>query len=202
MATLLGPFMKLKFGTRWTRPTPDALIEGLKAVGGCNLYGEPNYRVIWGGQRKAWVGGKFEGEKDKHGNLLPAFIGMKHEPRHWAHVEKWLLETWMPPERYGRIEDWDEDGLGPFPSRGDYELVRVIDPVEFSPAQTMQFIRFMDRARNQSKYDRRDAHQEVVDKQDRDWDRLATDIIDDGIPAFGGFSHAVVPSGYTTQSGG
>ena len=48
---------------RETHDTPEAVARRLERAGGLNCFGEPNYRAVWGWNRLAWIGGKFEDRK-------------------------------------------------------------------------------------------------------------------------------------------
>jgi hypothetical protein len=48
---------------RETHETPETVAWRLARAGGCNRYSEANYRAVWGWNRLAWIGGKFE-ERD------------------------------------------------------------------------------------------------------------------------------------------
>lgn len=152
--------------------------------------------MIWGGERKAWIGGKFEGETDKHGNLLPAYYAMVHEPKYWGAIERWVLEAWLPPDKFGDPEAWPEDELGPYPSMGDYEMIAAIPPVEFSPLRIAKFAGLIEASKLTSIWTRKNAAEERHAKIERDWDSKASDILDDAVPALGGFAHAFVPRNY------
>src|SRR5712692_7117717 len=54
---------------RETHDTPETVAHRLERAGGLNRYGESNYRAVWGWNRLAWIGGKFE-DRDEHGALL------------------------------------------------------------------------------------------------------------------------------------
>src|SRR6266478_4597540 len=114
-----------------THDTPEAVARRLKSAGGVNRYGEPNYRAVWGWNRLAWIGGKFEDRDPDSGSLLRECIELRKEPKYPA-VNRWHIERWVPPETYGSPRAWYSqtieyaDGrsipaLGPYPSRGDYE---------------------------------------------------------------------------------
>jgi hypothetical protein len=115
---------------RETHDTPENVAHRLARAGGTNRYGEPNYRAIWGWNRLAWIGGKFE-DRDEHGALLRERVELRKEPKYPA-VNRWHVERWLPPETYGSPRAWyaqtieRENGisipaLGPYPSRGEYE---------------------------------------------------------------------------------
>ena len=116
--------------------TPQWLADKLAELGGKNPLGQPNFRVIWGGNRLAWHGGLFH-ERDDHGNLLRVQVTHKLTPKYPEAVNRWICEMWMPPEVFGTPESWEletvewKEGqrietLGPFPRQGDYELVFVL----------------------------------------------------------------------------
>ncbi len=48
---------------RETYETPESVAQRLERAGGRNRFGEANYRAVWGWNRLAWIGGKFE-ERD------------------------------------------------------------------------------------------------------------------------------------------
>ena len=116
--------------TRETHDTPAAIAERITRAGGTNRYGEPNFRVVWGGARLTWIGGRWT-DRDAHGNTTREAIELRRVPKYLP-VDRWHIERWMPPEFYGSPEEWraltseTEDGirisaLGPYPARGDYE---------------------------------------------------------------------------------
>ena len=103
----------------------------LQRAGGVNRFGEPNYRAVWGWNRLAWIGGKFEEHDPSTGSLLREVVELRQEPKYPA-VNRWHIERWVPPEVYGSPRAWyaqtieRENGvsipaLGPYPSRGEYE---------------------------------------------------------------------------------
>lgn len=114
---------------------PESLVQRIRDLGGINAHGEPNFRIIWGWKRLAWHGGKFH-DRDGSGNLLGVRIETRLEPK-YSPPNRWYFEAWLPAEAYGTPESWDKetvewiDGvrvetLGPFPRKGDYEQVMVL----------------------------------------------------------------------------
>src|SRR5713226_9138374 len=112
---------------RETREAPESVARVLELAGSTNRFGEANYRAVWGWNRLAWIGGKFE-DRDEHGVLLPERVELRLEPKYPA-VNRWHIERWIPPEVYGSPRAWyaqtieRESGigvpaLGPYPSRG------------------------------------------------------------------------------------
>lgn len=118
------------------REVPKWVEDRIIAKGGLNLYSEPNFRVIWGGNRTYKVGGMFNEVltiKDDDGNdrtLVTRVAAMKTLLRY--HPFRWHLERWRGPEFYGDRDEWyrnswDEEAqlhvMGDYPERGDYEHV-------------------------------------------------------------------------------
>lgn len=115
---------------RETHEAPASIQRRVAHAGGFNRLGEPNFRVVWGGSRLAWIGGRWT-DRDAHGNVIREAIELRRSPKYFPQ-ERWHIERWLPPEAYGSPEMWRtqtteiEDGisipaLGPYPSRGDYE---------------------------------------------------------------------------------
>lgn len=183
---------------RETHETPESVAQLLYRAGGLNRFGEPNYRAIWGWNRLAWIGGKFE-DRDEHGALLRERIELREEPKYPA-VNRWHIERWVPPEAYGSPRQWylqtieRENGvsipaLGPYPSRGEYEhcftlegsrgeFLQLTPTVAEHIARAIEFSRHAPRSHTRrSLYDR-----EVC--RDRAYDAWASDLLDDATPAF------------------
>jgi hypothetical protein len=125
----MSPLPRIRV-TRETHATPAAIAERITRAGGTNRYGEPNFRVVWGGARLTWIGGRWT-DRDAHGNVSREAIELRQVPKYLP-VDRWHIERWMPPEFYGSPDQWraltseTEDGiripaLGPYPARGDYE---------------------------------------------------------------------------------
>ncbi len=115
---------------RETHEAPESVARILELAGGRNRFGEANYRAVWGWNRLAWIGGKFE-DRDEHGALLCERIELRTEPKYPA-LNRWHIERWVPPEVYGSPRTWYAQtneiasgqtipALGPYPSRGEYE---------------------------------------------------------------------------------
>ena len=58
---------------RETHTAPDRIRDLLARAGGCNRFCEPHFRVVWGGARLTWVGGRWT-DRDAHGNVLREMI--------------------------------------------------------------------------------------------------------------------------------
>ena len=179
--------------------TPEAVARRLELAGGRNPFGEPNYRAVWGWNRLAWIGGKFE-DRDETGALLRERIELREEPKYPA-VNCWHIERWMPPETYGSPRAWyaqtveRENGvsipaLGPYPHRGDYEHCFTLETpsgefVQLTPTVAEHIARAIEYSRksrqqaiSRAKLYEREAREE---QQYGDW---AYDVLDDAVPAF------------------
>jgi len=101
--------------TRETHDTPAAIAARITRAGGTNRYGEPNFRVVWGGARLTWIGGRWT-DRDAHGNVSREAIELRQVPKYLP-VDRWHIERWMPPEFYGSPDQWraltseTEDGI-------------------------------------------------------------------------------------------
>jgi hypothetical protein len=183
---------------RETHETPDAVAHRLMRAGGINRSGEANYRAVWGWNRLAWIGGKFE-DRDEHGALLRERVELRQEPKYPA-VNRWHIERWLPPETYGSPRTWyaqtieRENGisipaLGPYPSRGEYEHCFTLEStrgefLQLTPtiaehiARAIEFSRKFTRAKTRSRLYEREQRTE------RKYDQWAFDVMDDAVPAF------------------
>jgi len=183
---------------RETHDTPEAVAHRLRQAGGINRFGEANYRAVWGWNRLAWIGGKFE-DRDEHGALLRERVELRQEPKYPA-VNRWHIERWLPPETYGLPRTWyaqtieRENGisipaLGPYPSRGEYEhcftlesprgeFVQLTSTIAEHIARAIECSRSIPRGKNRrGLYDREQ-------RTERTYDQWAFDVMDDAVPAF------------------
>jgi hypothetical protein len=183
---------------RETHCTPASVQQRVARAGGLNRFGEPNFRVVWGGARLAWIGGRWT-DRDAHGNVIRETIALRREPKYVPH-DRWHIERWLPPEAYGSPETWRaqttevEDGiaipaLGPYPSRGDYEHCFTLagprgEFIPLSPAACDWIIRAVEWARRQPRTARLAAITARESRRALDFDHLADDIFDDAVPAF------------------
>lgn len=116
--------------TREVHEVPASVEERVTRAGGLNWFGEPNFRVVWGGSRLTWIGGRWT-DWDANGNFVRQCAELRNVPKYLP-TDRWHIERWLPPTAYGPPENWwvqtiqAEDGtlipaLGPYPSRGEYE---------------------------------------------------------------------------------
>jgi hypothetical protein len=184
---------------RETHETPENVAQLLRRAGGINRLGEPNYRAIWGRNRLAWIGGKFEERDPATGSLLREVVELRQEPKYPA-VNRWHIERWVPPEVYGSPRAWYAQtierangvsipALGPYPSRGEYEhcftlegsdgeFVQLTPTVAEHIARAIEFSRHAPRSRKRRSINEREA------RADRAYDAWAYDLLDDATPAF------------------
>lgn len=185
---------------------PKTLQTRLIAVGGLNRFGEPNFRVVWGQSRLTWMGGEFA-NFDVHGNQISTSFEERRLPKYFP-ADRYYVEKWMPPEHYGSPENWAEyqverenesdplrtpgqkrtakriPNLGPYPSRGEYELsMRLEKPGGgFAPIVeecVLELVRMIKAGECHSSTENWLAIQRQQEKKDRDWNTYADSVLDD-----------------------
>lgn len=184
---------------RETHDTPEAVAHRLARAGGQNRLNEPNYRAVWGWNRLAWIGGKFEEHNPATGSLLREVVELRQEPKYPA-VNRWHIEKWLPPEVYGSPRQWyaqtveRENGvsvpaLGPYPSRGEYEhcftlqgprgeFIQLTPTIAEHVAHAIEWSRKFPRAKRRGELYGREQ------REDMQYDNWAFDVLDDSVPAF------------------
>jgi len=184
---------------RETHDTPDNVAYRLLRAGGINRFGEPNYRAVWGWNRLAWIGGKFEERDPATGSLLREVVELRQEPKYPA-VNRWHIERWVPPEAYGSSRLWfaqtieRENGvsipaLGPYPSRGDYEHCFTLEGpsrefIQLTPAAAEHIARAIEYSRNFSRSRKKRSLDDRAHREERTYEAWAYDQLDDAVPAF------------------
>jgi hypothetical protein len=177
---------------RETHEPPIDLCERLVHAGGKNRLGEPNFRVVWGGSRLTWVGGRWT-DRDAHGNVVRESIELRRVPK-YSPTDRWHIERWTPPESYGSPAQWYErtveveDGvsvpaLGPYPSRGEYEHCFTLSGVsnEFIPltaAACDWVVRAIEWARRQPRSASRAAIADREERQEHEWNQRVDEALD------------------------
>jgi len=183
---------------RESHNTPDNVAQRLARAGGINRLGEPNYRAIWGWNRLAWIGGKFE-DRDEHGALLRERVELREEPKYPA-VNRWHIERWLPPEAYGSPRQWyaqtieRENGvsipaLGPYPSRGDYEHCFTLEGprgefLQLTPTVAEHIARAIEFSRVSQRSKARAHLYNYAHREEQQYETWAYDVLDDAVPAF------------------
>jgi hypothetical protein len=183
---------------RETHHPPENVMHRLELAGGRNRFGEANYRAVWGWNRLAWIGGKFE-DRDEHGELLRERFELRLEPKYPA-LNRWHIERWLPPETYGSPRRWysrtvelagnqSVAALGPYPSRGEYEHCFTLETpagefIQLTPTIAEHIARAIECSRRFSRSARRSALNEHQGREDRAYESWAYDLLDDAVPAF------------------
>jgi len=186
---------------REAKHAPLEIAERLARVGGLNRYGRANFRVVWGWSRLTWIGGKWT-DRDASGNVLREAVELRRVPKYLPH-DRWHLERWMPPELYGPPERWYAQtmereeptaaagipALGPFPHQGEYEHCLALEGPrgEFLPLSVSVvewLVRAIEYSRRLPPAQKRRALAAREEKQDRDYEQWAWEMLDDAVPAF------------------
>jgi hypothetical protein len=178
---------------RETHEAPASLRERIARAGGTNRYGEPNFRVVWGGSRLTWIGGRWT-DRDASDNIIREAIELRQVPKYFPH-DRWHLERWTPPEFYGSPEIWYvqtvevENGiripaLGPYPARGEYEHCFTLerangDFLPLSPSACDWIVRAIEWSRRQPRQAKRLALAARESRRARDFDRAADEILNE-----------------------
>ncbi len=178
---------------RETHEAPASIQTRIRQAGGSNRYGEPNFRVVWGGSRLTWIGGRWT-DRDAHGNVIREAVELRQVPKYLP-LDRWHIERWTPPESYGSPETWHaqttetEDGmrvpaLGPYPARGEYEHCFTLETaagefIPLTPAASDWIVRAIEWSRRQPRQSTRLALAARESVRARDFDRAADAILDE-----------------------
>jgi hypothetical protein len=200
---------------RETHETPPEVQERVATAGGFNRLGEPNFRVVWGGARLTLIGGRWT-DRDAHGNVIRERVELREVPKYLP-LNRWHVERWMPPEVYGSPEEWYrrtvevEDGircpaLGPYPSRGEYEHCFTLQTpaaefIALNPNACDWVVRAVEWARRQTRTATRSSIVKRESLRERNWDRVATDVLDESSRAFHGQAFVTSLAGVTNAAG-
>jgi len=194
------------------------VAEALRLAGGCNRFGEPNYRAAWGWSRLTWIGGKWE-DRDAEGKLVREAVELRLEPKYTPH-DRWHIERWCAPESYGSPEEWYAQtlelessasagasrtafctsgipALGPYPSRGEYEHCFTLEGpggefVQLTPAIARYVARAIEFSRALRAPERRRAIEDRVRREERAYDSYADSALSEAGRAFHGVPHITV----------
>jgi hypothetical protein len=189
---------------RETHEPPESVARALELAGGKNPFGEANYRAVWGWNRLAWIGGKFEEHDPTTGSLLREVVELRQEPKYPA-VNRWHIEKWLPAEAYGSPRAWwaqtievangrNIPALGPYPARGDYEHCMTLEGpsmkgrcgefVQLTATAAEHIARAIEWSRKHPRAKARRSLYERETREDQDYEGFAYDILDDAVPAF------------------
>jgi hypothetical protein len=173
---------------RETHEAPFDVARALALAGGCNRFGEPNYRAVWGWSRLDWIGGKWEDRDAESGALVREVVELRREPKYLPH-DRWHIERWMPPESYGSPEEWHAQtaefvngcsiaALGPYPSRGDYEHCFTLEGprgefVQLTPPAARHIARAIETSRGVAPARKKEALEDRAQREEREYDSWA-----------------------------
>jgi hypothetical protein len=185
--------------------TPDWAVRRLAIHGGLNCFDEPNYTVTWGWNLLTWVGGLWE-DRDNEGNLIREVLAMRKEPKYPMQKNRWIVQRWLPPEKFGspdtwnrNTKEWGEEGnvpqLGPYPSRGRYQLLCIVNTPAGGFLQLTETIlddviyAFVTRTKNRQTLQ---ALKDIELKKKQAIEEYDREFIREGVPAFGYNDHVGV----------
>lgn len=129
------------------RLAPDYLTRLIETIGGTNMFGEPNFRLVWASERLTPSGGTWVDwpknvaikDRQDHKQRPLRRVAEVRMIRRYGPAQGWLLEKWCPPSIYGSPRRWYSPAIiggtmilveggkrrlpsqGTYPSRGDYE---------------------------------------------------------------------------------
>lgn len=203
---------------RQSMPSPWRFNKLLRNDGGENIYRQPIFRVVWGSDRLELL---YSMRTRSYQEKVKYF----RQPNRWV-VEMWQQCLMSRDEWDKSATEWLDgravNMLGPYPHQGDYEILFPIEtqhgadcdvPIlvkggdgecicgggkylgltEFICGQVVNIVKA---TRAVSVGDRRNALLERESKKEDDWDKAATDAINDAGRPFGG-SYFVPVSGPT-----
>jgi hypothetical protein len=172
------------------RKVPPHIEEFVTRIGGKNRFGGPNFRVSWGPDRLEKVG---VADLHENGQLtFGAVYQRKYKP-----TPTWILEKWLPPEKYGSSKRWaieqayDLDGikdtrhmiLGQYPHRGDYEhCYDIHGQLYFASLEKM--IRMIIGSRGVTAAQTKAARLAIEEKKRADFKTRMSEMYKDAAPAF------------------
>lgn len=193
---------------REIKDPPREIQKRLADSGGLNIHGDPNFRLVWGWRRMELIWSPRAGQYDRR----PKYFAKRSR---WI-LEAWRAPFMTREEWAKASRDWiggqSVELLGEYPSRGDYEIVMPIEGPHdalcqepkrasdgdgscvcggqrFQPlTQTIcdALVDMVKASREVTAFERREYFLGNEEKKQRDFDRLADDMIDDAGSAFGG----------------
>lgn len=98
----------------------DLINERLKSNFGVNIYGEPNFRIVFSDKQTEVRFGEYH---EFSGPIYLRTVTGFHERKKYPLVkERWILERWYPASYYNRAQI-----LLPNTVKGDYELIYIFE---------------------------------------------------------------------------
>jgi hypothetical protein len=107
----------------------------------------------------------------------------------------WVLEKWLSPGEFaGSKEDWDllyrdpATGfllLGPYPDRGEYQMVFTLDQTDVSQFNLEEIIKMIEHGKSNSAQSVKDACRRAYEKEEAAKDAIIEGTLRERLPAFG-----------------
>ena len=187
---------------------PRGLQFRVARAGGYNLFGDPNFRIVWGWSRLTLIGGEWE-DYNPDGSLSRRVIEFRREPKYFLALNRFHVEKWLPPAMFGTPRQWFEmtkevvGGLtiaagGPYPSRGEYEHCWTVQtpsgkfaPLTVSMCETV--VRAVEWSRHLNRSDRKAAIDRREERKEKDFQTEGKALLEDARPAFMGQPQVRVP---------
>ena len=152
---------------------------------GKNVYGENLYRIVFTQSRRHLVGGLWPDGKTAYHWV----------PKYRKVASAWILERWYSPFEFTKMSktSWDSTMvdpvsgwllLGPYPSRGEYDLVWEFDAGVDSD-NLEKIVGSIERGRGRSFEDIRAFHKAEYEQEEKDTRNACRDEIRDAVTAFG-----------------
>jgi len=185
---------------RETHEASCAVDNELRLAGGCNRFGEANYRAVWGWSRLGWIGGSGRtatrrarwcarwsscgsNRSTRRTTAGTSSGGCRRNPT--ARRKQWCAQT-LEIENGRNIA-----ALGPYPSRGEYEHCLTLEGargefVQLTPAVARHVARLIEASRHAMRVKRREALDERVRREEHEYDTFADALLSDAGPAFHG----------------
>jgi hypothetical protein len=206
---------------------PDDVQKWLVLAGGTNRFGEPKFRVIWGFDRIVPITGSWEdweetevpdlhplakpGAMRKQITLKSSVVETRMVPKYLP-GNCWFLECWRPPEEYGTPESWRKAGeevnggmtvdtAGPFPSRGEYELVMPLtdtgtyqgEPMPLSTMVVSLIVQLIRKSKEDfTPSQRKAAIEQDAARKDNEFTRVTVDRLKDSLRPYAGETSVTV----------
>lgn len=146
---------------------------------GLNPFGEPEFRIVFAPSRRYLVCGEWP-----DGSNYAQWV-VKH--KNLKNV--WIMERWVSAETYAGCspDAWNAGGgliLGPYPSRGEYELCWTFDTFVPDDASLDSIV---DAVKKRFRFaELRTYHRDQAEKERDATRQTAEDMIRNSLPAFGG----------------
>jgi hypothetical protein len=155
---------------------------------GLNPYGSNLYRIVLNGSRRNMLGGT---------DGVTGVAGY-----HWAvtydriPLNSWILEKWLSPSEFTDLskEQWNLEYrdpatglllLGPFPDRGDYQLIISIAPEDIVDFNIEKLIQWQQMGREHTDQERKSALLAEYAKEEQAKDVILEGTLREKLPAFG-----------------